>query len=67
MQNFGKTQPDLLPSAEERIKTRTGQGGAGTLIRGRAVLGEQAESLTCFARSTKKLSYSVKLIYWVIQ
>lgn len=73
MQNFGQTQPDLLSCAEERrIKTGTGEGGAGTLIRGgegkgRAVLGEEAESLTCFARSMKKLGYSVKLIYWVTQ
>lgn len=36
MQNLGKTQPDLLSCAEgRRIKTGTGGGEAGTLIRGR--------------------------------
>lgn len=36
MQNLGKTQPDLLSCAEgRRIKTGTGRGEAGTLIRGR--------------------------------
>lgn len=35
MQNLGKTQPDLLSCAEGRIKTGTGGGEAGTLIRGR--------------------------------